>query len=206
MGSALPKQFIEIAGRPILMHTIRRFVEYDAAMTIIVVLPAEYHDYWHRQCHSLDFSTPHTVVAGGKERFYSVKNGLDILPADIDVVGIHDGVRPLVSVDTIERCYTTALHSGNAIPTMPVIESLRHKTPDGLSHAVPRSEYLTVQTPQCFRREIILRAYRQPYSPHFTDDASVVEALGTTITTVDGNPDNIKITTPKDLLSARHLL
>ncbi|MGM9806018.1 MAG: 2-C-methyl-D-erythritol 4-phosphate cytidylyltransferase [Candidatus Aphodosoma sp.] len=206
MGSRIPKQFLPVNGTPVLMHTVGRFHSYDPAIQIIVVLPAEYHGYWRELCDGHSFSIAHQVVSGGSERFFSVSNGLDALSDGIEVVGIHDGVRPLVSVGTIDACFTAAAEHGSAVPVTVPAESLRHIDPDGTTRAVTRSEYLSVQTPQCFRRDIITAAYRQPFSPHFTDDASVVEAAGHTIATVTGNAGNIKITTPSDLLLAGILL
>lgn len=199
MGATLPKQFIEVGGKPILMHTIERFAAFDATIDIVVVIPEEHHLFWHEECKKHHFTVIHKVAAGGKERFYSVKNGLDAVSAKATVIGVHDGVRPLVSTDTIKRCFDTARATGSAIPTTAVVESLRHRNADGTTAAVPRAEYLSVQTPQCFDADLLRRAYHQQFSPLFTDDASVVEALGHPITTIDGDPDNIKITTPKDL-------
>lgn len=188
------------------MYTIERFYNYDDGMQIVLVLPGEYHDYWRDLCRQHGFGVPHRVVQGGAERFHSVANGLAAIDDGIDVVGIHDGVRPLVSQDTIERCYTTASTRGSAIPTGTPIESLRRILSDGTTQSVPRNEYLTVQTPQCFRRDMIQKAYRQPFSSSFTDDASVFESYGFLVTTIPGNPENIKITTPTDLILASHLL
>ncbi len=201
MGGDIPKQFIAVDGMPILMHTIRRFHDYNHEMAIIVVLQQPEQDYWQQLCKKYDFDIPHTVANGGKERFDSVKNGLDSVPANCDVIGVHDGVRPYVSCETIDRCYRTAAETGSAVPVTDIVETVRHISPDGkTSCTVPRSEYKLVQTPQVFKAEILRNAYRQDFSPAFTDDASVVEALGnTSITLVQGNRENIKITTPADL-------
>lgn len=201
MGGDIPKQFIAVDGMPILMHTIRRFHDYNHEMAIIVVLQQPEQDYWQQLCKKYDFDIPHTVANGGKERFDSVKNGLDSVPANCDVIGVHDGVRPYVSCETIDRCYRTAAETGSAVPVTDIVETVRHISPDGkTSCTVPRSEYKLAQTPQVFKAEILRNAYRQDFSPAFTDDASVVEALGnTSITLVQGNRENIKITTPADL-------
>ena len=201
MGGDIPKQFLVVDGAPILMHTIQRFHDYDHDMAIIVVLPQPQQDYWQQLCEKYAFGIPHIVADGGKERFDSVKNGLELVPADCDVVGVHDGVRPYVSQDTIDRCYKTAAETGTAIPVIDIVETVRHLSPDGkTSCTVPRSEYKLVQTPQVFKTEILRKAYQQEFTPAFTDDASVVEALGyTSITLVQGNRENIKITTPSDL-------
>lgn len=206
MGSALPKQFIEVNGKPVLQHTIERFYNFDPAMQLVVVLPGDYHAYWREECKKHRFTVKYTVVSGGEERFFSVSNGLDALDADVGLVAVHDGVRPLVSPATIERCFAVALAGGAAIPTTQPTESLRQISPDGSTHSVVRSQYLCVQTPQCFARDIIARAYSLPFSSQFTDDASVVEAAGHSIATVPGNVENIKITTPIDLVVAEHLL
>lgn len=135
-------------------------------------------------------------------------NGLNAIPADVSegLVGVHDGVRPFVSRDTLWRCYEEAARSGTAVPVVPVVETLRHVSPDGESMTVPRGDYRLVQTPQVFSLALLRRAYRQPYAPHFTDDASVVEALGERITLVEGNRENIKLTTPADLLLAKGIM
>lgn len=206
MGSSVPKQFLIAGGRPVLMHTIERFYGYDREMQIVVVLPAEHHEYWRGLCEEHSFGVRHQVVAGGKERFFSVKNGLEAVDEGVEVVGVHDGVRPLVSAETIEACFAAAALHGCAVPTTAPVESLRHINKDGSSQAVVRSEYLSVQTPQCFRHQILSEAYRQEFSARFTDDASVVESAGYGITTVAGNAENIKITTPTDLRLAEILL
>ena len=206
MGAAIPKQFIEVNGKTILQHTIESFRYYDATMQIIVVLPEEYIEYWKEECIKHNFTAINNLVAGGQERYFSVKNGLTALDADIELVAVHDGVRPMVSQETITKCFSAAASNGTAVPTAPLTESLRHIESDGSSAAVPRNEYLSVQTPQCFTRQIIETSYQQPFSHHFTDDASIVEAAGYAITTVEGNSENIKITTPTDLIIAREYL
>jgi 2-C-methyl-D-erythritol 4-phosphate cytidylyltransferase len=204
MGSELPKQFIEVGGLPILMHTIGRFFAFDASMDIRVILPETQHEFWQQLCTKHHFAIPHQVCEGGKERFFSVKNGLDTLP-DKGLVAVHDGVRPLVSNETIKRCFQKAEKTGAAIPVMPLCESLRQTTPDS-SIAVDRNNYVSVQTPQVFSVELLKKAYHQKFDAHFTDDASVVEKLNHPIHLVEGNPENIKITRPMDLLIAEALL
>ena len=200
MGADIPKQFLPIDGKPILMHTIERFHTYDPTMQIVVVLPAAQIDYWRTLCRQHAFTTPYDIAEGGETRFHSVGNGLQLVTPDRRLIGVHDGVRPHVSADVIARCYQTAAHSGAAIPVVDVFETLRHVHPDSSSTTVPRSDYRLVQTPQVFDAQLLRRAYGQPFSPQFTDDASVVEALGHTITLVEGNRENIKITTPNDLM------
>lgn len=208
MGGDVPKQFLPLDGRPVLMHTIDRFREVFPDMHIIVVLPQGQHDYWHDLCRRHHLEGGFLTAPGGDTRFHSVLNGLNAIPADVSegLVGVHDGVRPFVSRDTLRRCYEEAARSGTAVPVVPVVETLRHVSPDGESMTVPRSDYRLVQTPQVFSLALLRRAYRQPYAPHFTDDASVVEALGERITLVEGNRENIKLTTPADLLLAKGIM
>lgn len=208
MGGDVPKQFLPLGGRPVLMHTIDRFREVFPDMHIIVVLPQGQHDYWHDLCRRHHLEGGFLTAPGGDTRFHSVLNGLNAIPADVSegLVGVHDGVRPFVSRDTLRRCYEEAACSGTAVPVVPVVETLRHVSPDGESMTVPRSDYRLVQTPQVFSLSLLRRAYRQTYAPQFTDDASVVEALGERITLVEGNRENIKLTTPADLLLAKGIM
>lgn len=208
MGGDVPKQFLPLGGRPVLMHTIDRFREVFPDMHIIVVLPQGQHDYWHDLCRRHHLEGGFLTALGGDTRFHSVLNGLNAIPADVSegLVGVHDGVRPFVSRDTLRRCYEEAARSGTAVPVTPVVETLRHVSPDGESMTVPRSDYRLVQTPQVFSLALLRQAYRQPYAPQFTDDASVVEALGERITLVEGNRENIKLTTPADLLLAKGIM
>lgn len=208
MGGDIPKQFIPVNGMPVLMHTIRRFREFDPQMHIVLVLPKDHQDYWRQLCSEYHFTDRHDIADGGSTRFHSSQNGIMALAEapDTDIVAIHDGVRPLVSVETIGRCFTAAAESGAAIPVLPVIDTLRyvgHADENGVNteqgHNVLRSDYRVVQTPQTFRLALLRRAFTQPFSERFTDDASVVEALGEKVTMVDGNRENIKITTPYDL-------
>lgn len=208
MGGDVPKQFLPLGGRPVLMHTIDRFREVFPDMHIIVVLPQGQHDYWHDLCCRHHLEGGFLTAPGGDTRFHSVLNGLNAIPADVSegLVGVHDGVRPFVSRDTLLRCYEEAARSGTAVPVTPVVETLRHVSPDGESVTVPRGDYRLVQTPQVFSLALLRQAYRQPYAPQFTDDASVVEALGERITLVEGNRENIKLTTPADLLLAKGIM
>ncbi len=200
MGGEVPKQFLPINGKPILMHTIEAFRKALDGIEIILVLPADQHEYWQKLCQDYNFCSPELIAKGGETRFHSVKNGLAFLPDDEDaVVGIHDGVRPFVSKETIQRCYATAAGGRAVVPVVPVVETIRQILPDGKSITRPRDEYRLVQTPQTFPLVILKKAYEQPYSETFTDDASVVEAMGEEILMVEGNRENIKITTPSDL-------
>lgn len=207
MGSDIPKQFLPIEGIPVLMRTIHRFHEYAPGLGIILVLPASQQAYWQELCHDYQFDIPCTIADGGETRFHSVSNGLACIPDDAQgVVGVHDGVRPFPAIEVISRCYETARTTGAAIPVVPVVETLRKIESDGSSQTVPRSEYRLVQTPQTFDIQLLKRAYRQPYSDDFTDDASVVEHLGHGISLVEGNRENIKLTTPFDLQIAPTLI
>ncbi len=212
MGTDVPKQFLPVLGLPILMRTIRRFREYSDSLKIILVLPESQQDYWRNLCAEYDFQEDYQVANGGATRFHSITNGLALIPDDTEgVVAVHDGVRPFPSVEVIARCYETARQTGTAVPVTPVIETLRHVTaehPEGVT--VPRGDYRLVQTPQAFDIQLHKQAYRQPYNDGFTDDASVVESFfsqnispnsqhPSPITLVDGNRENIKITTPFDL-------
>lgn len=200
MGGDVPKQFLPIGGKPVLMHTIEAFREALDDVQIVLVLPAEQHDYWLKLCKDHNFRSPELIATGGETRFHSVKNGLALLPEDDEaVVGVHDGVRPFVSRDTIQRCFGTAAEGKAVVPVVPVVETLRQILPDGSSITRPRNEYRLVQTPQTFPLALLKQAYEQPYSESFTDDASVVEAMGKGITMVEGNRENIKLTTPADL-------
>jgi len=204
MGAEIPKQFIELCGRPILMHTLERFYFYDVSMKIVLVLPETQFQVWTELCRKHNFQMPHQLVAGGETRFQSVKNGLDTLPPK-GIVFIHDGVRPLVSCETIKHCEHATIEKGNALPVMPVVESLRELTNNASRHT-DRSRFRLVQTPQTFRLNLIKQAFQLEESPLFTDDASVCEAIGEAINLVEGNPENIKITRPFDLKIAEFLM
>ena len=207
MGSDTPKQFIPVGGKPVLMRTIERFRDYGSDLQIILVLPRAQQEYWQELCRQYDFHIAHTVADGGATRFESSRNGLAAIPDDAEgVVGIHDGVRPFVSIDTITRCFDAARDEYAAIPVMPVTDTLRHVDDEGHGRNVLRNEFRAVQTPQAFDIQLLKQAFRQPYQESFTDDASVVEALGCNVAMVEGNRENIKITTPFDLLVADALL
>ncbi len=204
-GSTIPKQFLPLKGLPILMHTIRRFASFDSAMQIVVVLPESQLSYWRELCSEYQFAVSHEIAIGGKTRFESVSNGLRLVEEGA-VVAVHDGVRPLVSEVVLRRVFDLAEQKGSAIPVMPSKESVRMIDEEGMSHAVDRSTIRMVQTPQVFRYETIIRAYKQPFSELFTDDASVVEAAGQTVFLTEGNAENVKITTPEDLLFAEAVM
>jgi 2-C-methyl-D-erythritol 4-phosphate cytidylyltransferase len=204
MGSELPKQYLELAGKPVLMRTLERFKAFDESIELITVLPENQLRFWAELQKKYSFDIPHTIVKGGKARFYSVRNGLTFVDVP-GLVAIHDGVRPFVSIDTIKRCFQMAEKLGNAIPVISPNESMRLVTETG-SMPVNRFKVKIVQTPQVFNAEIIKKAYRQDYLPEFTDDATVLEKTGVKINLIEGNRENIKITTPEDLVISSALL
>ena len=234
MGSDIPKQFLPIGGKPVLMRTLERFREYSPTLQIILVLPKAQQDYWKELCQKHNFTVTYQLADGGETRFHSVQHGLALIPDDAEgVVGVHDGVRPFPSIDVIRNCYETAQTAKAVIPVIPVVETLRLISKDyrtkGLttnnmslqkeekvlkscspckntSVTVPRDEYRLVQTPQTFDIQLLKAANQQPYNDGFTDDASVVEAFGYDVTLVEGNRENIKITTPYDMKIAEILI
>lgn len=211
MGGEIPKQFLPVGGVPVLMRTLSVFREALPEAGIILVLPAAQQAYWAQLCGEHHFAVPHQVAEGGETRFHSVRNGLALLPDGADgVVGIHDGVRPFVSPEVIRRCYAGARERGTAVPVVPVVETMRQLTEscdlsETDSRTVDRQSYRLVQTPQAFRISLFREAMQQAYHPSFTDDASVVEHLGHRITLVEGNRENIKLTTPSDIAYAEYL-
>jgi 2-C-methyl-D-erythritol 4-phosphate cytidylyltransferase len=204
MNSTIPKQFLLLKHIPVLMHTLERFAKYDTAIEIILVLPSDQFDNWKELCIQHDFIIPHRLVAGGSFRFDSVKNGLSEITED-GIVAIHDGVRPLVSTETIDRCFKMAEAKGNALPVMQVVESVRVVEGNN-NFPVNREKYVAVQTPQVFQVSEIKKAYGLGFDPAFTDDTMVLERLGTPINLVKGNRENIKITHTTDLIIAEALL
>ena len=239
MGSDIPKQFLPIGGKPVLMRTIERFREYSDDLQIILVLPEAQQDYWRQLCEDYHFDVAYQLANGGQTRFHSVQNGLALIPDDAEgVVGVHDGVRPFPSIEVIRNCYETARTQKAVIPVIPVVETVRkldltkcQTLCEVESITVPRDEYRLVQTPQTFDIQLLKAAYkraqnqtcldsaereqarpkvkaanRQPYNDGFTDDASVVESYGHQITLVEGNRENIKITTPYDLKIAECIM
>lgn len=209
MGADKPKQFLEIGGKPILRHTIERFLAFDPAIEIVLVLPRDQKDYWRTYCRESGFLSRYSMASGGITRFHSVQNALEYVTRD-GLVAVHDGVRPFMGKDLLERMYGEAEESGAAVPVVPVSESVRRvdkDDSDGKNSApVDREGLVLVQTPQVFRTDILREAYLQPFRPSFTDDASVVEAAGHPVKLVPGERFNIKITTPGDLSLAEKLL
>jgi 2-C-methyl-D-erythritol 4-phosphate cytidylyltransferase len=206
MGYELPKQFIAVADRPILMRTLNAFYQADNAIELILVLPDEQMAYWKSLCELHAFRVPHRIAPGGSTRFHSVGNGLRLTGDDDALIAIHDGVRPFVSADVIRRAYAEAERSGGAVPVVDMVDSVRQVDAYGESTPVDREALKLVQTPQTFRADLIRAAYRRPYDKRFTDDASVFEAAGYRISLIAGNRENIKITTPFDLLIAEALI
>jgi len=215
MGSDIPKQFLPIGGKPVLMRTLERFREYSAELQIILVLPEAQQAYWRELCKQYNFPLPlegaeggfYQLANGGQTRFHSVQNGLAKVPDDAQgVVGVHDGVRPFPSIEVIKNCYETARTKKAVIPVIPVVETVRQLISKKNSKTVPRDQYRLVQTPQTFDIQLLKAANRQPYNDGFTDDASVVESYGYEITLVEGNRENIKITTPYDMKIAEVLI
>lgn len=209
MGGDLPKQFIPMHGKPLLMHTLEAFYNWNNEAEIILVLPLDHQPYWQMLCKEIRCKAPHRIVTGGETRFHSVRNGLEFIESELlssgelAIIAVHDGVRPFVSSDTIDSCFKSAGNNGAAIPVLPMIDSLREIKSEDESFPVDRSKYCSVQTPQVFRSDILFESYKQEYNTLFTDDASVVEAKGYKVSLVNGNRKNIKITTPFDLLIAK---
>ncbi|MDR2773335.1 MAG: 2-C-methyl-D-erythritol 4-phosphate cytidylyltransferase [Tannerella sp.] len=205
MGGGMPKQFVPLQGKPVLMHTLEVFYQWDAAVEILLVIPEEQDSYWRMLCKELDCHVPHRIVYGGDTRFHSVRNGLKNVTEGEGIIAVHDGVRPFVSREVISSCFAIAGAFGAAVPAVPMIESVREINGDD-SRPFDRNRLCIVQTPQVFRADLLRRAYGQPYDERFTDDASLVEATGHAVRLVDGNRENIKITTPVDLKCAEFLL
>jgi 2-C-methyl-D-erythritol 4-phosphate cytidylyltransferase len=205
MQSDTPKQFIEIAGLPVLMHTIKVFASYSPDIRILVVLPENQMAVWQSLITKFKFTIQHNVVAGGETRFQSVKNGLEYVD-DADLVAVHDGVRPLVSKNIISASYQMASRNGSAVAAIPLKDSIREIMDSGVNAAVNRNRFRIIQTPQTFKASLIKKGYETEELPVFTDDASVVEKSGHKIYLIEGDPKNINITTPEDLAFARLIL
>ena len=204
MGADRPKQFLEIGGKPILRHTIECFLAFDPSFEVIVVLPSAQKEWWRDYCRQSGFLERYSIVSGGITRFHSVQNALRYVGNE-GLVAVHDGVRPLVSRPLLERIFAAAEEAPAVIPAVPVVESVR-KVEEEASVPVSRDGLVLVQTPQVFAAEVLRKAYDQPFSPSFTDDASVVEASGVRVHVVPGDRMNLKITTPEDLQYAEGLV
>jgi 2-C-methyl-D-erythritol 4-phosphate cytidylyltransferase len=204
MGTEIPKQFLRMGETLVLMHSIRNIYDFDPSLQLILVLPSDEIMVWNDLCRQYEFEIPHQIIQGGNTRFESVKNGLSLV-LECDLIAVHDGVRPLVSHETLSRCFDCAAEKGTAIPVLPANESVREGS---MNESVPvdRSRYFMVQTPQVFKASILKNSYNQTFLPEFTDDASVVEHAGTVVQLVMGNRENIKITFPEDLMIAEMFL
>ncbi len=206
MGSRIPKQFLSIAGKPVLMHTIDAFLQYDRDISVILVLPSEYFHYWEDLCRLRHFLFPCQITAGGNERYYSVKNALEYVD-DESLVAVHDGVRPFVSRNVITNAFETAQRYSTAIPVIPLTDSIRKIQDNNKSITLNRNDFRLVQTPQCFYAKLLKEAYKSDFSEDYTDDAGIVEKnTSTSITLIDGNIENIKLTTPFDFEAAEFYL
>lgn len=203
MGADLPKQFIELDGKPILMHTLDALYEVDSEMQLILVLPESQMEYWEELCRKHHWTVPHLLANGGATRFLSVKSGLE--KASGELVGVHDGVRPFVTTDMLDRCFETAAAKRASVPVVPIVQSLRVVSVNGNS-AVNRDEFRAVQTPQCFQTSVLKDAFAKTQKTDYSDDATVVELSGVPITLVEGDEENIKVTTPFDLQLARLII
>ncbi|GHB53666.1 2-C-methyl-D-erythritol 4-phosphate cytidylyltransferase [Persicitalea jodogahamensis] len=206
MRSDLPKQFLPVDGRPVLMWTLDAFRNYSKEIQIRLVLPQSQFEFWSKLCNDHAFEFNGQLVAGGETRFQSVKNGLNSISAKEGFVAVHDGVRPFVSSQIIKTSFEKAADNGAAVTCVALKDSARLVRPDGSNEAVSRSDYRLMQTPQTFRMDWMRRAFASEAQPHFTDCASVLEAAGYPISLIDGAYENIKITTPEDLLWAEAFL
>lgn len=205
MRSAVPKQFLLLNGKPVLMYTIEAFYHSASAPSVIVVLAESYHSYWLELCRDHDFRIPHHLVNGGDTRFHSVKNGLSLIQDADAVIAVHDAVRPLTDMAIIDRSFAHAAQTGNAVVAVKSRDSIR-QVKNNISAALVRDEIYLVQTPQTFKADLLNKAYEQAYNAEFTDDASVVERLGININIIEGSYTNLKITFPEDIAIAELLL
>ncbi len=204
MGLELPKQFMELNGLPVLMHTLQAFHAIEN-ISIVLVLPEDQFVFWKQLCAKHNFKIPHQLVLGGHTRFESVRNGLQVISDRESLVAIHDGVRPLISSKVINECFKVAEIKGNSVAVVALKDSIRKQELIG-NHSVNRANYYLVQTPQTFNCGLIQDAYAKATHDNFTDDASVLEEAGGEINMVAGSYKNIKITTPEDMLIANAFL
>ncbi len=205
MGGDVAKQFLTLGDKPVILHSIEAFLHLSFPVEIILVVHTDYRQYWKDYCLEKQITFSHILVSGGITRFHSVKNALKYVPGGA-LVAIHDGVRPFVSKEFLESLYGIAEEKGAVVPVVKVNDSMRKRDAEGRSVYVNREEFVMVQTPQVFHSDIILDAYKQAYSPDFTDDASVVESIGKEVFLTEGNSYNIKITRPEDLVLAKAIL
>lgn len=206
LGGSIPKQFLPILGKPMLIHSIHAFLKAIPNISIIVIVPESNIEFWEEISVAHQLEGDIKIAFGGEERFHSVKNGLDLVPDDANgIVGVHDAARALIDVDTIKRCYEHARSQGSAIPVVPMKDSIRYGNRND-NKAVPRDQYQLVQTPQCFDINMLKQAYLANYQSSFTDDASVYEAIGEKVHLVEGHEENIKLTWPRDMIMAEIIL
>ncbi|MDR0420315.1 MAG: 2-C-methyl-D-erythritol 4-phosphate cytidylyltransferase [Prevotellaceae bacterium] len=198
MESSVPKQFLLLKNKPVLMHTIEKFIKFDDTLDVILTLPENQIQTWQTLCAEYNFDHRHTVVIGGITRFHSVRNALESICCNYNIIAVHDGVRPLVKIDTVKKCFELAMEKGSAIPVIQINESIR-RISGNTNEPVNREGICIVQTPQVFKFDVIMNAYKQAYIPEFTDDASVVEKSGYAINCTKGHRENIKITFPTDI-------
>lgn len=199
MGAPISKQYLPIAGLPILMHTLSVFHQVDSAIELILVIPKDDFAYWNELCQKFQFQIPHQLVAGGNSRFQSVKNGISAISFEEGLVAIHDGVRPFVNESVIQESFDKAGETGSAVAVIALKDSIRKLTDDGKNFYQERQYFRLVQTPQTFDLKRIRKAFQVTELPQFTDDATVYEHQGWEVTLISGNPENIKITTPEDM-------
>jgi 2-C-methyl-D-erythritol 4-phosphate cytidylyltransferase len=204
MGASLPKQFMMLGNEPILVRSINSIHEALPAAEIVVVLPTEHVELW-KNLSARFIVAPHKIAHGGQERFHSVRNGLQAMSQEVEYIGVHDAVRPMVSKKLIIRLMLEAEEHPAVIPTIAPPDSYRIVQGEE-SHIIDRSTLRIVQTPQVFQAKTLRKAYEQEFTPLFTDDASVVEATGTEITLIEGERENIKITTPADMIFAQAII
>jgi len=205
MGGHIPKQYLDLEGKPVIVRTLDRFLDFDPQIKIVLVLAPGHKEFWNTISNSYNYGSRIDVTQGGESRYRSVKNGLKLM-GDGLLLGIHDAVRPLVSQHTLKQCYGIAAKNGSCIPVTDMDETVRMVGDQGHSEHLDRSILRRVQTPQVFKSELIRKAYDQPYKPSFTDDASVFESIYGEVSMVEGNRENIKITTPIDLQLAALLI
>jgi 2-C-methyl-D-erythritol 4-phosphate cytidylyltransferase len=205
MKSNTPKQFMQLAGKPVVFYSMERFHAFDPNINIVLVLPEKHVSEWKGLCELHNFTIPHTIALGGPTRFHSVKSGLNAIDSNDGIVGVHDGARPLINPILIQEAYTIAEKHGNAIPAVAPAETVREIN-GPVSKQLNREHLRLIQTPQCFKLSTLKRAYEAPYNEVFTDDASVAEDMGERIHLIEGDRANLKITTPADLTIAEALL
>jgi 2-C-methyl-D-erythritol 4-phosphate cytidylyltransferase len=203
MGSELPKQFLVLGGKPVLVHTLELFFKYDPNIEIILTLPNDWRGYWETVIDKYYCRVPHIVVNGGEERYHSIQNALKQCSGSF--IAVHDGVRPFVSFETLDRCFSALNQYEAVVPVLKLKESIR-QTNENSTNAVDRSNYRLVHTPQCFHADVLHKAYEQAYHDKVTDDACLVEEIGYTIHLVESNEENIKLTTPFDFLIAETII